>query len=224
MKVLNWLSGRFDELPRLFFDNETPATRFTWNLGISNTASRVVSIWVLAATGCAPAGFRGWKRSGNGGGGAPVGMMPLHSTGWHLPPGWRPLSVSDTSVSTSVFRPMRLRWRGCRLPTSGMGSCRKWQLILSSLTPEGITIAVAILTSSSGDCWEWTASPYRLSGHWPLPGALGEYNGKLCPVDDSAWRIMRHAATHIRATYMFLSPATRGSSQEYVWPSKGSQR
>ncbi len=143
-------------------------------------------------------------------------------TGWRVftLAGWHGLSaLLDTPVChISCFEADAFaRWKGCRLPTEA-----EWEHVASQATVEGNLLESGRLHPAAargagiqqmfGDCWEWTASAYTgYPGYKPLPGALGEYNGKFM----SGQMILRGGscvtpASHIRATYRnFFSPTTR---------------
>jgi ergothioneine biosynthesis protein EgtB len=136
------------------------------------------------------------------------GMMPLEE-------------LSETAVCHISFfeADAYARWAGCRLPTEF-----EWEHAASTLkSTAGNFIESALLHTSTapsggglqqtfGDTWEWTSSGYTgYPGYKPLPGALGEYNGKFM----SSQVILRGGscvtpASHIRPTYRnFFPPATR---------------
>jgi ergothioneine biosynthesis protein EgtB len=166
------------------------------------------------------------------------GWDTVKRTGWRAPlywekdaaeqTGWRVFTLRgshglsallDTPVCHISFfeADAYARWRGCRLPTE-----TEWECVASEARPEGNLLETGRLHPAAargegvdqlyGDCWEWTSSPYiGYPGYKPLPGALGEYNGKFM----SNQMILRGGAcvtpaTHIRATYRnFFPPATR---------------
>jgi ergothioneine biosynthesis protein EgtB len=111
------------------------------------------------------------------------------------------------------------RWCGCRLPTE-----QEWEVAAAPLDPVGhfadrdrlhpaavaLTPGAPALRQMFGDVWEWTASPYvPYPGYRPLPGTLGEYNGKFM----SNQLVLRggscvSAPGHLRASYRnFFYPA-----------------
>lgn len=145
------------------------------------------------------------------------------STGWRIFTlgGWRGLSsMLDTPVChVSLFEAdAYARWRGCRLPSEAewehaateapmetTGLLEQGELHPSTAISDG-------LTQMLGYTWEWTASAYTgYPGYAPLPGALGEYNGKFM----SSQMVLRGGsvatpASHIRAAYRnFFTPGTR---------------
>jgi ergothioneine biosynthesis protein EgtB len=167
------------------------------------------------------------------------GWTTLLSEGWEAPlywrrdtavrSGWRiytlhgfiPLEdLSETPVChLSLFEAdAYARWSGNRLPTEF-----EWEHAAARQPVAGTMLESGQLhpTPASpapglhqmfGDVWEWTQSGYTgYPGYKPLPGALGEYNGKFM----SSQVILRGGScvtptTHIRATYRnFFPPSTR---------------
>ncbi len=135
--------------------------------------------------------------------------------------GFQPLGeLSETPVCHLSFfeADAFARWSGHRLPTEF-----EWEFAAAQQRTSGNLLETQSLHPTTarpvtglqqmfGDVWEWTQSPYTgYPAYHPLPGALGEYNGKFM----SSQMVLRGGScvtpeTHIRATYRnFFQPGTR---------------
>jgi len=110
------------------------------------------------------------------------------------------------------------RWARARLPSEA-----EWEVAAAAQPSHGnfyetgalhprVSVRDSGIAQLFGDVWEWTASPYvGYPGYRPLPGTLGEYNGKfMC----SQWVLRGGScvtpADHIRPTYRnFFYPHMR---------------
>lgn len=113
------------------------------------------------------------------------------------------------------------RWKDARLPTEA-----EWEIAADKISINGNFVEErnfhpVPLTNKNGnnslhqmygDVWEWTQSAYTpFPGYKPLPGALGEYNGKFM----SNQIVLKGGScatskTHIRKTYRnFFPPHSR---------------
>jgi ergothioneine biosynthesis protein EgtB len=203
------------------FDNETPRHREL--LHEHAIGSRLVTngefldfirdgaysqseLWL--SDGWAVVNERGWNR-------------PLYWSEDHLSEftlgGERDLDINAPVTHVSYYESDAFaRWAGARLPTEA-----EWELGASELKVEGNLLEagywcpVAAIEGSLqffGDVWEWTSSSYSpYPGFKPLPGSLGEYNGKfMCNQMTVRGGSCVTSTDHIRASYRsFFYPDAR---------------
>jgi ergothioneine biosynthesis protein EgtB len=168
------------------------------------------------------------------------GWAAVQANGWRAPMYWekgereaylafgleglRPLDLDAPVAHVSHFEAdAYAHWANARLPTEAewevfarehaVDDPRANLLEADHLMPVGpVERPIDSATQIFGDVWEWTASPYVAYPRYrPLPGALGEYNGKFM----SGQMVLRGGScftprSHVRATYRnFFPPATR---------------
>ncbi|MGR9107619.1 MAG: ergothioneine biosynthesis protein EgtB [Gammaproteobacteria bacterium] len=123
--------------------------------------------------------------------------------------GWQPLDPGSPVMHVSYYEADAFaRWSGKRLPTEA-----EWEVAADSAMPDltaGKSKAPVSPATHRGrlrqlfNClWQWTSSSYApYPGYWPLPGAVGEYNGKFM-VNQYVLRggSIATPAGHIRKTY-----------------------
>jgi len=131
--------------------------------------------------------------------------------------GMVPLVEAEPVCHVSYFEADAFaRWSGKRLPTES-----EWEIAASDIPINGNFLDSGRLQPSPGDpsgslsqmwgdVWEWTSSSYSAyPGYRPLPGVIGEYNGKFM-VNQQVLRggCAVTPLSHIRASYRNFYPAS----------------
>jgi ergothioneine biosynthesis protein EgtB len=160
------------------------------------------------------------------------GWATVQREGWRRPLYWqedlaseftlagvRPLDPHAPVCHVSYFEADAFaRWAGARLPTEAEWEDAATDLPIRGNFQDGGRFHPTAaprgdgLLQMYGDLWEWTASPYvSYPGFRPLPGALGEYNGKFM---NGQWVLRGGSCAtpgdHLRASYRnFFPPHAR---------------
>jgi ergothioneine biosynthesis protein EgtB len=210
------------------FDNETPRHRVLLNT--FQLASRPVTneeyLAFMVDGGYARPEF--WLADG---------WAARQAQGWTAPLYWEEGDGLWSMMTLAGLRPLQpaepvchicyyeadafARWAGARLPTE-----TEWETAAAAVPVAGhflesghfqpAAAAAACergpLYKLYGDVWQWTASPYiGYPGYRPLPGALGEYNGKfMCNQFVLRGASCATPRGHVRLTYRnFFPPEAR---------------
>lgn len=125
--------------------------------------------------------------------------------------GIRKIDMNEPATHVSYFEAdAYTRWAGVRLPTE-----QEWEVASNGLEiagnfveneyfhPTAADPEAEGLQQMFGNVWEWTQSSYSpYPGYKPLPGALGEYNGKfMCNQYVLRGGSCATSESHIRKTY-----------------------
>ena len=160
------------------------------------------------------------------------GWARLQAEGWQRPLYWHEDGVREFTLAGWRERDPHApachlghyeadafaRWAGARLPTEA-----EWEQAAAGAAVDGNFADAGALHPQAanggegvqqlfGDAWEWTSSAYTAyPGFRPLPGSLGEYNGKFM----SGQVVLRGGSCatprdHVRASYRnFFPPHAR---------------